>query len=131
MYRFLLVVLFLDSLMLVGAILVQSGKGGGLAASFGGASSSPDAFVGTRQATTIFTKMTWWGAGVLLFLALTLQIMTSRARGPQSILDKPLSQQQAPGRAPTSPTGAAPAVPLPTQPVAPVTAPPKPATKKP
>ena len=36
MYTFLLVLLVLDSLVLIAAILLQSGKGNGLAASFGG-----------------------------------------------------------------------------------------------
>ena len=40
MYTFLLVLLMIDSLVLIAAILLQSGKGSGLAASFGGVSSS-------------------------------------------------------------------------------------------
>ncbi|MEP6691265.1 MAG: preprotein translocase subunit SecG [Gemmatimonadaceae bacterium] len=124
-----MVLLFLDAITLIGVILVQSGKGGGLAASFGGASSSADAFIGTRQASTIFTKGSWWLVGIFLFLGITLQIMTSRSRAPTSVLDKPLSQQSAPAR--PSPATSAPAVPLPTQPAptAPAEAPPKPKPK--
>ena len=40
MYTFLLIVLILDALVLVAAILMQAGKGSGLAANFGGASST-------------------------------------------------------------------------------------------
>jgi protein translocase SecG subunit len=46
LYRLLLIILILDSLVLIAAILLQAGKGSGLAANFGGASSSPDAFIG-------------------------------------------------------------------------------------
>ena len=41
LYTFLLVLLVIDSFVLIAAILLQSGKGGGLAASFGGAQLSP------------------------------------------------------------------------------------------
>ena len=59
MYTFLLVLLIIDAIVLGAAILMQAGKGGGLAASFGGASSSNDAFLGTRQAGNILTKASW------------------------------------------------------------------------
>jgi len=40
MYTFLITLLVLNSLVLIAAVLLQSGKGGGLSANFGGASSS-------------------------------------------------------------------------------------------
>ena len=40
LYTVLVILLILDSLVLVVGILLQSGKGGGLAASFGGATSA-------------------------------------------------------------------------------------------
>ena len=55
MFTFLLILLILDSLVLIAAILLQSGKGGGLAASFGGVSSSADSLLGTRQAGNLLT----------------------------------------------------------------------------
>src|SRR5436309_2965888 len=87
MYTFLLVLLVLNSIVLIAAILLQSGKGQGLAASFGGASSSPDAFIGTRQAGNLLTKASWWCGGVFLGLAFVLQIMSSRTRVPHSVLE--------------------------------------------
>jgi preprotein translocase subunit SecG len=90
MYSFLLVLLILDAIILAAAVLMQAGKGGGLAANFGGASSSPDAFVGTRQAGNILTKASWWCGGIFIFLAFVLQIMTSRAAAPTSVLDQAL-----------------------------------------
>ena len=90
MYTFLLVLLILDAIVLGAAVLMQAGKGGGLAANFGGASSSPDAFVGTRQAGNILTKASWWCGGIFIFLAFVLQIMTSRAAAPTSVLDQAL-----------------------------------------
>jgi len=109
LYRILLIVLILDSLVLVAAILLQAGKGSGLAANFGGASSSPDAFIGVRQAGTILTKATWWCAGIFLGLAFVLQVMSTRAQAPRSVLEKTFSNQPAPTPAPA---GTAPAIPL-------------------
>lgn len=110
LYRFLLVILIIDSFVLIAAILLQSGKGSGLAANFGGASSSPDAFIGVRQAGTILTTATWWCAGIFLGLAFVLQVMSTRAQTPRSVLEKTFSNQPAPA-APLPATGAA-AIPL-------------------
>src|SRR5262245_57189976 len=113
MYTFLLVLLILDALILALAVLAQAGKGGGLAANFGGASSSPDAFMVTRQAGNLLTRRSWWCGGILTFLAFVLQIMTSRAATPTSVLDQALSAPAA--TAPAQPSSGAPvqsAVPL-------------------
>jgi len=116
LYGFLIFLLIADSLVLITAVLLQAGKGGGVAASFGGASSSADAFIGTRQAGNLLTKASWVCGGIFIALAFILQIMSTRTRVPQSVLDQPFSQQ--PARAP-APKGAAPAVPL--EPAAPAT----------
>ena len=115
LYNFLLVLLVIDAFVLIAAILLQSGKGSGLAANFGGASSSPDAFIGIRQAGTILTKATWWCAGIFLGLSFVLQIMSTRTQVPKSVLEDPFGNPApAPATAPatTAPTTAAPAVPL-------------------
>jgi len=126
-YSFLLVVLVLDALVLVASILLQAGKGGGLSANFGGASSSPDAFVGIRQAGTILTKATWWCGGIFLALAFALQLMSTRTRTPRSVLEETFATPPA-GSAP-SPSTAAPIVPL--QPVPGTQTPTPPATTPP
>jgi preprotein translocase subunit SecG len=107
-YNLLLVLLVIDSVVLVAAILAQAGKGTGLAASFGGASSSPDAFIGIRQAGNLLTKMSWWCGGLFLFLAFVLQLMSTRVNQPRSILEKSLATPAPTAPAPTS----TPAVPL-------------------
>ena len=115
LYNFLLVLLVIDAFVLIAAILLQSGKGTGLAANFGGASSSPDAFIGIRQAGTILTKATWWCAGIFLGLSFVLQIMSTRTQVPKSVLEDTFGNPApAPATAPatTAPTTAAPAVPL-------------------
>ena len=130
LYTFLLTILVIDAVVLIAAILLQAGKGSGLAANFGGASSSPDAFIGIRQAGTILTKATWWCAGIFLGLSFILQILSTKNQVPKSVLEDTFANP-APAAAPpvTAPSTTAPAVPL--GPAAATTAPsPAPATKK-
>ena len=108
-YNLLLVLLVIDSVLLIGAILAQSGKGTGLAASFGGASSSPDAFIGIRQAGNLLTTTSWWAGGVFLGLSFVLQMMSTHTSAPRSVLEKGLGTQ--PTNTAPAPTSA-PAVPL-------------------
>jgi len=98
------------------AILLQSGKGTGLAASFGGASSSPDALIGIRQAGNLLTRISWWGGGIFLGLCFILQIMSTHTSAPRSVLEKGLTTQ--PKNVAPAPTSA-PAVPLEPAPTAP------------
>jgi preprotein translocase subunit SecG len=112
LYSILLVILIVDAIVLIAAILLQSGKGSGLAASFGGASSSPDAFIGIRQAGNLLTKSTWWGAGIFLGLSFVLQMMSTRTAAPRSVLEDTFGSPP-PASAPiTTPSTTAPAVPL-------------------
>jgi preprotein translocase subunit SecG len=109
LYTFLLTLLVLDCIVLILAILLQSGKGTGLAANFGGASSSPDAFIGIRQAGNLLTTASWWGGGIFLVLCFVLQIMSTHTSAPRSVLEKGLGTQ--PANVAPPPTSA-PAVPL-------------------
>ncbi len=100
MFKILVILISLLSLFLIAIILLQSGKGGGLAAEFGGASSSTDSIMGGRQAANVLTRATWIGGGVFLGLALLLAVMSARTTGPaESILR---SEFQSPAAAPTS-----------------------------
>ncbi|MBA3340421.1 MAG: preprotein translocase subunit SecG [Gemmatimonadaceae bacterium] len=110
LYSLLLVILVLDAIVLIGAILLQAGKGSGLSANFGGASSSPDAFIGIRQAGTILTKATWYCAGIFLGLSFILQLMSSRTRTPRSVLEDTFGNP--PASAAPAPVTGAPAIPL-------------------
>jgi len=106
MFTLLLVLLILDSIVLVTAILLQAGKGNGLAATFGGVSSSADSLLGTRQAGNLLTKTSWWGGALFLFLSLILSIVSTNRRAPRSVLDQAFTQPVAPA-APAPAGGAA------------------------
>ena len=86
MYGFLLAVLVLDGIFLSVVILLQAGKGGGLAAVGGGGGTMADGVLGGRQATTVLTRATWTAGTVFMVLALVLSIMSSRAQAPESVI---------------------------------------------
>jgi preprotein translocase subunit SecG len=113
LYNFLLVLLVIDSLVLIVAVLLQAGQGGGMAASFGGVSSSASSFMGARQTGNLLTKASWWCGGLFLGLSFLLAIASTRGRAPKSVLDQTF-QTPAPVTAPaTTPNaGANPAIPL-------------------
>ncbi|PYO95784.1 MAG: preprotein translocase subunit SecG [Gemmatimonadetes bacterium] len=119
MYGILIGILILDALILATAVLLQAGQGGGLASMGGGAGT--ETIMGGRQATTLLTKVTWWTAGIFLFLALVLSFMTQSGSSPRSVLEGAGQGQQAP-----APVGNTP-LPIETQPTAPPARPPAPA----
>lgn len=122
MFSALIVALVVLSVILIGAILLQSGKGSGLAASFGGASSSSDSIMGTHQLATGLTKWTWYLGALFLFLAYVLFIMSARPAVPKSVLDGRSPSQQLPASQPASQSPIVPLEPAPTAPAAPAPA---------
>jgi preprotein translocase subunit SecG len=118
MYSLLLFLLALDALILVTAVLLQAGQGGGLASLGGGAGT--EQFMGGRQATTLLTKITWWCAGLFLFVSLILAVMSSNSAAPRSVLQgtvpAPAPVQPTPLPLPATPARGAPAQPAQPQP---------------
>jgi preprotein translocase subunit SecG len=85
MYGFLLTILVLDGIFLILLILLQSGKGGGLAA-MGGGVTATEGVLGGRQATTFLTRASWAAGSAFMVLSLVLAIVSSRGQQPTSIL---------------------------------------------
>ncbi len=93
------IILLLAGVILIGLILIQKGKGGGLAGAFGGAGGS-SAF-GSRAGDT-FTRITIWAAAIWLLLIMILIKTTQPPASPSG----PGSQAE-PG-APAAPAPAPP-----------------------
>jgi preprotein translocase subunit SecG len=89
-----LALMLIDGLLLTVVVLLQSGKGDGLAGMGGGMGT--ENLIGGRQAATILTKTTWTTGSLFLFLALTLAVMSSRAQKPSSILKDEFKRTAAP-----------------------------------
>jgi len=104
-------------------VLLQAGQGGGLATLGGGAGT--ETVMGGRQATTLLTKVTWWTAGIFLFLALVLTFMSQAGSQVRPLLE---GQGQAP--TPVAPSQ----LPIETQPTPPparAPQPPPPSNRRP
>jgi preprotein translocase subunit SecG len=119
-FGFLLVLLLLVGVFMTVVVLLQAGKGGGLAAMGGAGGTAADGLIGGRQAATLLTKATWVSGGLFLFLSLVLSVVSSRQAGPEGSILR--GQFEAPAVAPTpvlpgtgapgateTPTGPAPA----------------------
>lgn len=95
MYIFLSILIALAAILLIGAVLIQKSKGGGLASDY----SSGNQYLGYRKTTDFIEKATW---SLAIFICV-ISICTSFAQGGS---DK--SSSITPAAAP-APTNAAPA----------------------
>jgi preprotein translocase subunit SecG len=111
-YLFLLTVLIIDAFLLIAIVLLQAGKGGGLAA-MGAAGAGTDSLFGSRQTATLLTKATWWTGGIFLVLCFTLSMLSARTTRQESILRGAATPVTTPARPPVQPAPATPAVPAP------------------
>ena len=116
-------------LILIGVVLLQSGKAADLAGAFGGMGSQT-AF-GPRGAATVLSKATSISAVLFMVTSLSLSIMATRkGRVGNSVLDKSSTTKPA-DVTPTKPLDTKPVtVPPPTAPVQQAPATPPPATPK-
>ena len=62
MYHFFSIVIVIASVLLVGIVVIQNSKGGGLAAGF----ASANQVMGVRKTTDSLEKLTWWFAGIIV-----------------------------------------------------------------
>lgn len=98
MYTVLLTLLLIDCLALVVVVLLQSGKGGGLAAGFGGAGTGME-MMGSRQTATFLHSATKWLGGAFLVISFVLSVMTVRGTAPQSLIESEMRDRQQPAPA--------------------------------
>ena len=116
MYQVLAVLIAIASILLIGVILIQKSKGGGLAANV----NNYNQFMGVRKTTDFVEKATWGLAGFICVLSIVSAFITSPSiveAAPQ-ITKLPTSETQAPtfgtteeAAAPTAAPTAAPAAP--------------------
>jgi preprotein translocase subunit SecG len=127
MYAFLLAFHLIVCLCLVAVILVQSGKGGGLAGgAFGGATQT---VFGGRGATDFITRATVVLGALFFVTSLSLALLTTRATAPTRSVVSEAAKRAATTAPATLPTATPPAGSK--TPVAPAPAPAAPATPTP
>ncbi|MHC1738264.1 MAG: preprotein translocase subunit SecG [Ignavibacteriaceae bacterium] len=111
MYGLLITLTVILSVLLIIMVLLQSSKGGGLAGTFGGA--NVGTMFGTRRTADFFAKASWWLAGIIVVLAITINLFflpsagnadaesIIQSGGRQSIPTSPSLPQQQPQTPPT------------------------------
>ena len=72
MYGLLISLSVIISIILIVAVLMQASKGAGLAGTFGG--SNIGTVFGARRTADFLGKITWWLAGILVFLAVLINL---------------------------------------------------------
>ena len=66
MYAVIIVLTVIVAILLIGIVLIQKSKGGGLSSQFGGAG----AVMGVRQTNSFLEKATWTLAGLIVLLSI-------------------------------------------------------------
>lgn len=62
----IIILTLIVAVLLIGIVLIQKSKGGGLSSQFGGAGS----VMGVRQTNDFLEKGTWWLAGIIVLLSI-------------------------------------------------------------
>lgn len=84
LYTFLITLHVLICIMMIGVVLLQSGKGAEIGAAFGGSSQT---VFGSRGPGTFLSKATVWAASIFMLTSLSLAILSKQAVTSSSVLD--------------------------------------------
>lgn len=110
MYNILAILIMIASILLIGVILIQKSKGGGLAANV----NNYNQFMGVRKTTDFVEKATWALAGFICAASIATAFVTSSTlvKGGPQVKKLPTSETQAPNfgtQTEQAPAAAAPA----------------------
>lgn len=117
MYLFLSILIVIAAIFLIGAVLIQKSKGGGLASNY----ASGNQYMGYRKTTDFIEKATW---SLAIFICLVSICASFAIRTPQdeSGIKQSAVQTSAPAAAPATEAAPAPAAATPAAPAAEVPA---------
>jgi preprotein translocase subunit SecG len=90
MYIFLVVLHVLVSIVLIGVVLLQSGKGAEMGAAFGGSSQT---LFGGRGAATFLSKVTVGAAALFMMTSLGLSVLSHEQSVASSIMEAPKAEE--------------------------------------
>ena len=95
MITILMIFIILVAILLMGIVLIQSSKGGGLAGTFGGSDASM--MFGVRRTTDFLIKLTSVLAAIFLLFSLVTNIIINKGNGSvESIIQQNNNQNQFP-----------------------------------
>ena len=119
MYTLFVILIVVAALLMIGIVLIQESKGGGLSSNF----SSSNAIMGVRKTTDFIEKATWFLAGFMVLVSVCCAYVAPQAGNESSVMEN----YQAPATNPNNLPGfgasqqkdAAPAAPATEAPAAP------------
>lgn len=89
MYTLLVILIVLVALLMIGIVLIQESKGGGLASGF----SSANSVAGVRQTTQFIEKMTWILAGAMVVISVFCAYAAPTASVSGSVIENAATEQ--------------------------------------
>ncbi|MBQ0075491.1 MAG: preprotein translocase subunit SecG [Prevotella sp.] len=91
MYTLFVILIVVAALLMIGIVLIQESKGGGLATGFASANS----IAGVRQTTNFVEKATWTLAGAMVVLSIVCAYVAPNAVTDNSVIENAATEQAA------------------------------------
>ena len=83
MYTFLIILIVIAAILMVGIVLIQESKGGGLASNF----ASYNQIGGVRKTTDVIEKTTWGLAAFMVVVSIICAYVVPRDNSDQSVIN--------------------------------------------
>jgi len=90
MYTLFVILIVLAGLLMIGIVLIQESKGGGLASNF----SSSNQIMGVRKTTDFIEKATWGLAIAMVLFSIVCAYVAPTATNAESVVEKNATEQQ-------------------------------------
>ncbi len=90
MYTLFVIFILLVSLLMIGVVLIQESKGGGLASNF----SSSNSIMGVRKTTAFVEKATWGLAAAMVLMSIVCAYTAPQSVAEQSVLEQTATETQ-------------------------------------
>ena len=90
MYTLFVILIVLAALLMIGIVLIQESKGGGLASNF----SSSNQIMGVRKTTDVIEKTTWGLAVAMVLLSIVCAYVAPKAVTSESVIERNATEQQ-------------------------------------
>lgn len=87
-YTLFVILIVLAGLLMIGIVLIQESKGGGLASNF----SASNAIMGVRKTTDVVEKATWGLAAAMVVFSVVCAYVAPRATSEQSVMEQSATQ---------------------------------------
>lgn len=84
MYTVFVILIVIASLLMIGIVLIQESKGGGLASNF----SSQNQIMGVRKTTDFIEKATWTLAGIMVVCSVICAYVAPQAVTDESVIER-------------------------------------------